>query len=116
MKAPRKWKPIKTRSQRISRITKIVQSIKNLSFAVVVNGSLQRSRSRLPKIARRIVRHGESVSPVGRIRPVADRWRIDLVLAGFLKDDAQVPTPLFQFHARRLVAALRELTDHACPA
>src|SRR6266404_2206699 len=56
---------------------------KNLSFAVVVNGSLQRSRSRLPKIARRIVRHGESVSPVGRIRPVADRWRIDFTIGRF---------------------------------
>src|SRR5438552_13277433 len=73
----------KPRSQRISRITNIVQSIKNLSFVVVVNGSLQRSRSRLPKIARRIVRHGESVSPVGRIRPVADRWRNDFTIGRF---------------------------------
>ena len=56
---------------------------KNLSFAVVVNGSRLRSRSRLPKIARRIVRHGESISPVGRIRPVADRWRIDFTIGRF---------------------------------
>src|SRR5436309_6165051 len=38
------------------------------------------------------------------------------LLAGFLKDGAQVPTALFQLHARRIVVALRELSDHACRA
>ena len=61
---------------------------KTLSFEVVANGSFHRSQSRLPKFAP-IVRRGESV-----------RSRIDLLLAGFFKDGAQVPTALFQLLPR----------------
>jgi hypothetical protein len=68
---------------------------KNLSFEVVTNASFCRWQPRLPKFARKDVGQGESVSPVGRIRPVADRWRIDLLLACFFKHGAQVPAALF---------------------
>ncbi len=68
---------------------------KNLSFAVVANGSFHRSQSRLPKFAP-IVRRGESV-----LR------RIDLLLAGFFKHRPQIPTALFQLPPRRIIVALR---------
>src|SRR5437660_4802805 len=39
-----------------------------------------------------------------------------LLLAGSREDRAQVPTALFQLHARRIVLALRQLSDHALRA
>ena len=52
---------------------------KNLSFEFVNNASFHRSKSRLPEFAREDV---------------------DLLLAGFLEDGAQVPTALFQLLLR----------------